>query len=91
MMGSGFCDQQVGNRCPVPHSVVDSEVALEHKSSLQQVRRRGDDIKAGVQLGADGRIGAARRCALVEEPACYRHICSEAIRSTSTYCESRFR
>jgi len=125
MMDSRFSDQQVWDRGAVPHSVVMSEVALEHERPLQQVMWSGHDLETGVQLvlqlvvmarraggvellelthkadeqlsgqlgelGADAGIGATSRSTLVQDPACYRHISSEASTSMSTCRASRLR
>lgn len=122
MMNGRFGDQQIGNRCAVPHSVMMSQITLQHKRPFQQGWRSRDGRKASAQLGlqlivvscraggvelfqlanradkelagefselgADDGIGAAGGGALVEDPACYRHIASDASTSTST-CEAR--
>ena len=78
-----FSDQQVRDRGAMPHTVMMSKVTLEPERSLKQVMRRRRDLKAG--------IGAPSRSALVENPACYRHISSEASTSTSTCRGSLFK
>jgi hypothetical protein len=49
-MDRRFGDQQIRDRGAVTHSMVMSEVALEHERPLEQVGWRRHDVEAGVQL-----------------------------------------
>jgi hypothetical protein len=50
VMKSYFSDQQIGDRCAVPHPMVMCEVALESERPFQQIGRSCDDRETGVQL-----------------------------------------
>ena len=51
MMQRRLGDQQVRDRCTVPHSVMMREIALEAKRSVKDVSRCGDDAKTRVNVG----------------------------------------
>lgn len=56
-------DQQIGNRCAMPHAVVMREILLKTQRTLEDVGWSGDNLEAGVKLLAEhvvSRCGARR-------------------------------
>src|SRR5262245_9222359 len=105
-------DEEVGDRHAMPHAVMMGEVALQPQRPFEDVRRRGNNLEAGMesialrvvvsrrlgrvesfelpdrtdiqrcgkfgQLTTHDRIVLSHRSALVDDPASYRHISSDA-------------
>jgi hypothetical protein len=55
-------DEEIRDRRSVPHAVVVSQVPLEIVSALEQVRRRGDDLKGIAQVGFEGIVIPGGTC-----------------------------
>jgi len=66
MMQSSFCDEQIGDRRPVPHAVMARQVSLKPQGAVQHIRWSRDDVEARTKIGLQRVVvlGRSRRIQL---------------------------